>query len=136
MVTNHDDRPRKESLVFFERVMSSHRKVLSFSQEADYYYVLNLVNGSKYYVVLTNLYTVGVADVVEFIGSYDVVDAIVTVSQWNGYTKDAKRYSQSIGVGLFLIDELMGALNYDHPELYYSDINRYGEKIYNGVRNK
>ncbi len=62
----------------------------------------------------------------EFSSSYDI-DAIVTISMWNGYTLEAKEYSQSI------FNELMGALNFEKPEEYFSGYHD-GKKYYDGVQ--
>ncbi len=45
----------------------------------------------------------------------------------------AKEYSQSIGKGLFLFSELMGALNFEKPEEYFLGYHD-GKKYYDGVR--
>ncbi len=48
-------------------------------------------NGRIYKIYLTDIYTVSLADVMELSSSYDI-DAIVTISAWNGYTLEAKEY--------------------------------------------
>ncbi|WP_147515320.1 hypothetical protein [Massilibacterium senegalense] len=116
---NSSDIPRPESVAFFEKAIRQHNKVIDFKKINEYYYSVELNNGCHYKIYLTNIYTVSLADVMEFSISYDI-DAIVTISSWNGYTLEAKEYSQSIGKGLFLFSELMGALNFEKPEEYFS----------------
>lgn len=76
-------------------------------------------DGRNYKIYLINIYTVCLADVMEFSSTYDI-DAIVTISIWNGYTLEAQEYSQNIGKGLFLFNELVAALNIAKPEEYFS----------------
>lgn len=129
---NASDIPRPTSIAYFERAIQEHKKVINLSKLENYYYSIDLCNGRSYKVIITNIYTVGIADVEEFSSNFDI-DAIVTISTWNGYTFEAKEYSQMIGKGLFVIKELMGALNFDKPEEYFSEYVD-GKKTYLGVR--
>lgn len=131
---NFSEIPRTDSVAYFEKVMHQHTKVISLSKLDEYYYSLRLYNGRNYKIYLTNIYTVGLADVMEISGAFDI-NAIVTVSSWNGYTLEAKEYSQSIGKGLFLLSELMGAINLAKPEEYFSGHSN-GKKYYLGVRGR
>jgi hypothetical protein len=65
-------------------------------------------------VYITNLYTVGYADVIGIQSKCSDLNCIVTMSNWNGYTGDAKRYAAENRVGLFMFAEFMGALNFKH----------------------
>jgi hypothetical protein len=62
-------------------------------------------------VFMTDLYIVGVADAAEILSTYDV-QAIVTMSAWNGYSNEAKRFCKDRAVGLFTFKELLGAVHY------------------------
>jgi hypothetical protein len=64
-------------------------------------------------VHLTNTYIVGDAEVHEILSEDPNIDAIVTMSQWNGYTDSAKLNCKDRGVGLFKFDEFLGAAFYD-----------------------
>lgn len=130
-MTNESDLPRPESVLFFEQAIIKHDKVISLEKIDDYHYCLNLTNSRSYKVYLTNIYTVGLADVVELSTTFEL-DAIVTMSMWNSYSLDAKKYGQDIGVGVFIFRELMGAINFEKPEEYYSDIID-GKKVYEGA---
>lgn len=131
-MVNSSDIPRPESVEFFEKAIRQHNKVIDLKKVNEYYYSVELDDGRNYKIYLTNIYTVSLADVMEISSSYDI-DAIVTISMWNGYTLEAKEYSQTIGKGLFLFNELMGALNFEKPEEYFSGYHD-GKKYYDGVR--
>jgi hypothetical protein len=133
-MANESDTPRRETISYFERVIENHDKVVSVEKIGEYYYCLTLNSLKKYKVYLTNLYTVSIANVVELSTKYDDINAIVTMSSWNSYTMEAKEYGKSIGVGVFIFRELMGAINYGKPEDYYSGFDKDGNKIYEGAR--
>ncbi|RDX01472.1 hypothetical protein [Listeria kieliensis] len=130
---NESDLPRHESILYFETIIKKHDKVRSLDKVDDYLYCLTLYNSKKYRVYLTNLYTVGIADVIELSNLHDI-NAIVTMSSWNSYTLEAKEYGQSIGIGVFIFKELMGAINYDRPAQYFSGYDKDGNKVYEGAR--
>lgn len=108
-----DDNPGMESVEFFERAVSGHDKVESLTRISDQIYRIERAEGrSPVTVYLTNLYTVGAADVMEIASRSGDVNCIVTLSGWNEYTGDAKRYAVEKRVGLFTFSEFMGALNW------------------------
>lgn len=131
-MTNASDEVRPESISFFETAIKKHDKVVDFDKIDEYIYCLTLYNSKEYKVYLTNLYTVGIANVIELSQAHDI-NAIVTMSSWNGYTLEAKEYGQSIGIGVFIFKELMGAINFDKPSQYFSGYDKYGNKKYEGV---
>ena len=79
-------------------------------------------------------YTVSINDVVEKID--EGFDALVTISMWNSYTSEAKKYALENQFGLFTFREFMGALNFLDPSQYYTGIDEkdgkrlYGERGY------
>lgn len=125
--------PRPENISFFETNIKKHDKVIALNKIDEYIYCLTLSNFREYKVYLTNLYTVGIADVMELSQAHDI-NAIVTMSSWNSYTLEAKEYGQSIDIGVFIFKELMGAINFDKPSQYFSGYDRYGNKKYAGAK--
>ena len=65
---------------------------------------------------MTNIYVVGLADVYEILSGDDQLNAIVTMSGWNGYTTEAKKQCKEVGVGLFKFGEFLGAVYYGGSE--------------------
>jgi len=118
MYVDYNVYPRPESIDFFEKVISNHDSVISWNEINDYYYCIHRVNKSSVNVLVLNLYTVGLADYVEFIDQYPNADSIITISNWNGYTIQAKEESRKNGVGIFVMSEFLGALNWDEPYKY------------------
>lgn len=114
------DKPRPESIEFFQRAIRKHDCVKSVEQLSDQKYILHLIDRKKINIYLTDIYTVGIADVMEIETKYPEVNCILTISNWNGYTKDAKCYAEDNKIGLFLFGELMGALNFDEYWKYFT----------------
>jgi len=63
-------------------------------------------------------YTVGVAAVIRATDEFPDMNHIVTSGVWCGYTVEAKEYGLEHNIGVFVIDEFMGALSWDDPIEY------------------
>ncbi|HEL1541753.1 TPA: hypothetical protein TXI94_000770 [Streptococcus suis] len=128
-MVNFSDEPRRDSINFFEQILATHDKIITYQELDNFVYELSLENGTKYLVWLTNKYTVSINDVVE--KKTEGLDALVTISSWNGYTYEAKEYALQQHFGLFKIREFMGALNYPDPSQYYMGIDKEdGKRLY------
>lgn len=104
-------KPRKEHLKFFERVLNGHSKVSRFSKrDPQVFDVERREDLGSLVVLLTDLYSVGLADVIQAQDMVAGLNCIVTVSNWNGYTQDGKEYAKEHQIGLFVLSEFMGAL--------------------------
>ena len=64
-------------------------------------------------VQLVDIYTVSEADVHRLMGEEPSTKAIVTASNWNTYTVEAKALARANGIGLFNWKEFMGAIHKD-----------------------
>jgi hypothetical protein len=82
-------------------------------------------NGPALRVFLTNVYILGEAEALDIVTAQGSLQAIVTMSEWNSYTSDAKIWCKERGVGLFKFREFLGAiyqskkqkfLDYESPE--------------------
>lgn len=110
--------PRPESIAFFEKAMKQHDKVTYLRKISEYYYEVIRKNMPSVKVLVTNFYTVGLANVQEILSDYNDIDCIVTISNWNGYTQEAQDWGTSHHVGVFKMGEFMGALNVSEPYRY------------------
>lgn len=127
------DKPRRESIDFFEKAMRHHDKVLDVNKEGEQVYTISRVKGSPIKLYLTNLYTVGITDYFDIIERYNDINAILTISNWNGYTKQAKEEAKKNGVGIYVVEEFMGALNLNDPTSYIKRDSK-GKPIHFGTR--
>ena len=126
---NFRDEPNQESVRFFEQGLMRHSNIIDYAIIEEFVYNLVLENGSEYLVWLTDKYTVSINDVVEKID--EGFNALVTISMWNSYTSEAKRYALENQFGLFTFREFMGALNFPDPSQYYTGIDaKDGKRLY------
>jgi hypothetical protein len=64
-------------------------------------------------VYLSNQYTIGLADVLEFLEQAPETTCIVTTMNYNQYTTEAKALAKERGVALFSSSEFLGAINFE-----------------------
>jgi hypothetical protein len=107
--------PRPESILFFMSRVEGHSKVISIEQLEKQLFEITKKNGKKLLVHLTNYYVVSEAEVYEIMSQHNkyTIDSIVTISLWNSYSPSGKSTAKENGIGLFLINEFLGALNFD-----------------------
>ncbi|MFD7732048.1 hypothetical protein ACFV6F_16875 [Kitasatospora phosalacinea] len=109
----YEKTPRPESMIAVRRMLLEHSAVREYSEPHQQLYAISRFGRGDINLYVTNIYTVGVADVQEILDAHPVVNCILTVSAWNNYTSMAKEYAKGVKVGLFRFYELKGALNYD-----------------------
>ncbi len=105
--------PRPESIQYFLDAIGGHNKVRKIEQVEEQLFKITKTNGRKVLVHLTNIYVVSEAEVIEIMSSHNHIDAIVTISTWNSYSVNGKEVAKANKIGLFLMDEFMGALNFE-----------------------
>ncbi|TBO56875.1 hypothetical protein EYS09_25660 [Streptomyces kasugaensis] len=105
--------PRPESIDAVRRSLDRHSAVREYKEITPQLYEISRIRKCAVTLFVTNVYTVGVADVQDVAEEHPSVTCILTVSAWNSYTERAKEYARSINIGLFRFYEWMGALNYD-----------------------
>lgn len=67
-------------------------------------------------IFMTNIYIVGISDIHDILAVSPSVNAIVAMSAWNGYTNEEKAYCAQQKIGLFMFNELLGAIYYDREK--------------------
>ena len=113
------DCPDSNEISYFHKAMSAHDKVQFIESRGSQVFIVHRIGGMTPVIVyLTNLYTVGAADVYRIASTCAGVNCIVTTSIWNRYTGDAKRDAAEMKIGLFTLTELMGALNWRYVWRY------------------
>lgn len=105
--------PRPESIETLCRYLRSNPVVSSVESLDSQLVLVRRTQKSDLKVFLTNAYIVGEADAYEAFDAHQDLDAIVTMSAWNSYTRLAKELCKSRGVGLFKFKEFLGAVYYD-----------------------
>ncbi len=105
--------PRPESIKKLVEYLQSSNAVESVVRESNQLLVVERVKHPPLRVFMTNVYIVGLADVHEILAQAGEVGAIVTMSEWNGYTAEAKAFCKEQRIGLFKFKEFLGAVYYD-----------------------
>ena len=113
--------PSSNSVQFFKQAICKHTAVESVGERSGNAFVIDRKEHSSVLVYLTDIYTVGIADVIEAMDQIPGLNCIVTISNWNGYTQAAKEHGVENQIGVFVFAELMGALN-------RSDIHTYVQR--------
>lgn len=117
------------TISFLEKVLRGHSKVEDFTRTQDILFEIELENGTTHKVLLLNEYTLGVANIAKAIDEFGSVDFILTGSNWNAYTMEAKQYGLDNNIGIFIIDEYIGAINTKDPIKYVKKDHK-GRPIY------
>lgn len=107
----HRDRPKQVSIKLFREAVPNHSNVDILDPISNQLYRITRFKGDPIIVYLTDVYTVGIAEYHHIRSGHPEVTCIVTMSQWNGYTRQAKEQAAADKIGLFVFVEFMGALN-------------------------
>ena len=116
-------RPRPEGVAFLIKALEGKDFISSTSKgregaDGEQVYTIYRPEKGNLTVLLTNTYIVGVADAHEILADHPGIEAIVTMSSWNGYTKEAKAFCKDNDVGLFKLNEFLGAVYYSKGEKF------------------
>lgn len=110
--------PRPSSIAAFTRYLSSNPMVAQVERLDEQIILVRRIGKSDLRVYLTNVYIVGLADVHEILFLESDIDAIVTMSAWNSYSREAKEHCRRLKVGLFKFKEFLGAVYYDGKQFF------------------
>jgi hypothetical protein len=115
---------------WFKAALDKHTEVVSV-EVADHHFV-RIVRKKwpqEVNVVLVDIYTVGLADVLKASQEFPHATCIVTNGDWNAYTPEAKEYGMENGFGVFNTKEFLGALRWDEIHRYHKRGDN-GEPVY------
>jgi hypothetical protein len=114
---------------WFESVLRQHKCVRSIERSDHHFFRINRKAGDTIGCVLVDIYTIGIADVIKAKEEFPEMTCIVTSGNWNSYTRDAKEYGRSCGLGVFQSSEFSGALWKDDLNSYYQK-DKDGKPVY------
>ena len=107
------------SIAWFETMLASHGNIARWSRSNDILFVVQRKRPSdNIFVLLVNTYTFGVADYYRAKGEFPKLTCITLSGDWNGYTPEAKKLTESEGIGLFVPKELYAAIWREKPNKY------------------
>jgi len=115
---------------FVMGVLGSHKKVISFERSRDVVFdILRVPPLSEVRAVLTDIYTIGLADLLDAIEKVPGVSCVIAGGDWNGYSVEAKDYALQNKIGLFTISEFFAALWWKNLHEYHKKDDK-GRPIY------
>jgi hypothetical protein len=103
--------PEKRCIDAFMQFLKGHTKVRRAQYDPPHLVTIERTYGDNIKAYVTDLYTLGIADVMEALEENPDIKAVITISNWNGYTVEAKDYGGDRRVGVFKGSEFFGALN-------------------------
>lgn len=116
--------PRPESIRFFEQAMRTHSKVRNIEKLSDSYYKIDRIHLPSIRVFVSNYYALSLSDYYDVLDEYSDIKCLITISNWNQVTPEAYAQGKRNSVGVFTMEEFMGALNFDRPSNYIRPIDR------------
>lgn len=112
--------PRPESIETLRRYLGTNPTINRIELVGPQLLLVQRKEGPDLKVFPTNIYIVGEADIYEILAEHSDLNAIVTMSGWNSYTKQAEELCKKRGIGLFKFKEFLGAVYYtDNTVLDY-----------------
>jgi hypothetical protein len=114
-----EDKPRYSVVKYFEEMITGHNKVLRLEKIEGQLYRVVKKDGYDVLVYLADIYRVSEAEVIAIKKKYKIINCIVLGNLWNDYSEAAKGFAAQQNIGLFMITEFMGALNYSGQEFIY-----------------
>jgi len=116
---------------FVMGVLKSHKKVSGFERTRDVVFdIVRVPPLGSVRAVLTDIYTIGLAQLLDAIKRVPGVNCVVTAGDWNGYTVEAKDHALQNEIGLFTVSEFFGALWWKNLHEYHKKDDK-GRPIYN-----
>ncbi|WP_455920191.1 hypothetical protein [Priestia megaterium] len=108
-------RPRRESLDYFVSRMKTHNTVSDIRKfkEKENIFRITKKNGEELTTYVTDFYIITEAEVYDIMAECPGINAIITISNWNSYSHLGRETARENNIGLFLMSEFMGALNFD-----------------------
>lgn len=105
--------PDYHAMKFWNSTVPNHAKVVRIEQVDDRKYRIERSYGDTITCFLSNQYDFTLTDYHAIIARHGDVDAIINISDWNGYSLDAKNLSVENRIGLFKLREFLGALHWN-----------------------
>lgn len=98
-------------IVFLDRLIVTHKNISSSSRSHDILFTVQRENqGDTLRILCLRQYTMGKTMVDRALHEFGDLDLIYIGGGWNGYQSEAKEQCVSARIGLYVTDEMTGAL--------------------------
>jgi hypothetical protein len=111
------------TILFLEKILTSHKIVESFEREQDILFRVRRKKLSPVNILLVGCYVIGVADVIRAKTEFPDLTCMVANGNWCGYTQEAKSHGLRHGVGVFIVSDVPGLLFKKEPNAFVSTKN-------------
>jgi len=109
-------------ITWLERALKTHKNISSVSRYDDIVFeVTRTDQDDKLTIFCADEYVGGVTFVQHVLSEYPNCNIISIGGGWNGYTSEAKEFCLAAKIGLFVSDELMGAL---YKDKYWNHVQK------------
>lgn len=109
-----DNRPWKQHQEFLLSRLGSSPVVSDVQALSPFRYLIQRPGKTELTLFLTNKYILSVADVIDILIDAPDTNCIASTMDYNHYSPEAKAHCMELGIGLFRVVELLGAVYYDH----------------------
>lgn len=106
-------RPRPEHRRYLKERLAGRPNISAVIEVDDFRFTITRWQQSDIHLFLTNIYTIGDADVLEILREAPETTCIVTTMTYNQYSPEAKALARERGVALFRSNEFLGAAYLD-----------------------
>lgn len=98
-------------ITFLDRLLRTHKNVVSVSRGEDILFTIQRENqGDTLRILCLRQYTMGKTMVDRALDEFGKLDIIYIGGGWNGYQPEAKEQCIEFRIGLYVTDEMAGAL--------------------------
>ena len=121
MTNGHNDwGVRYSHIAWFEKLLQNHGNAANVHRHDDIIFEIDRKKQSDHLKILCcNEYTIGLTLVLRGLHEFGAINIFYIGGGWCGYTRQAKEYCLEHRIGLFVTDEIHGALWRDYYWLYH-----------------
>lgn len=117
-------------IAWLERLLYNHPNVLDVNRQADIYFTVRRQKQKDSLAVLAcDEYAAGMEVVLRACSEFKKIDIIHVGGGWCGYTGPAKQYCRENRIGIYVSDEMSGALWADEYWSYHKH-DKKGDPVY------
>lgn len=105
---------------FLEKLLSSHNNLKNLTRNNDIVFdVYRKKQNESLKIFCCRQYVMSITLIYKVLDEFEDINIIYIGGGWNGYTQDAKQYCLDSKIGLYVTDEMNGALWSDDFWAYY-----------------
>jgi hypothetical protein len=118
-------------VMWFHRLLQSHGNIKNIVRRDDIIFEVDRIQQSDHLTILCcHEYTMGITSAYRALNEFGSLDIIHIGGGWCGYTMEAKEFCLQSSIGLYVSDEMSGALWKDESWKYHRK-DKDGNPIYN-----